>query len=115
MTTVSIYEQDLFGTIHWRVMRDDGRLIFDRHQTDFESEGDALAAIKGEFRRKQLGEVEIAIHRRRIESTPVPSSTPAEDKQKRDLARVRPLCHPARGSLILGGIVGLSRVIRFAS
>jgi hypothetical protein len=62
MTKVSIYEQEMFGKIHWRVMRDDGRLIFDRHQTDFESEADAVQAIEGEFRRKKLGAVEARIY-----------------------------------------------------
>ena len=63
VTKVSIYEQEMFGATHWRVMRDDGRLIFDRHQTDFPSEDEAVQAIAGEFRRKQLGEVEATIHR----------------------------------------------------
>ena len=54
MIRVSIYEQEMFGTVHWRVMRDDGRLIFDRFQTDFPSREEALSAVQGEFRRKHL-------------------------------------------------------------
>lgn len=54
MIKVSIYEQDLFGTVHWRVMRDDGRLIFDRFQTDFPSREEAVSACQGEFRRNHL-------------------------------------------------------------
>jgi hypothetical protein len=62
MSKVSVYEQELFGATHWRVMRDDGRLIFDRHQTDFPSEQEAIAAIAGEFRRKQLGPAQVSVH-----------------------------------------------------
>jgi hypothetical protein len=36
-------------------------LIFDRIQTDFESEDEALAAIRGEFRRKRLGAVRVRV------------------------------------------------------
>ena len=61
MTRVSVFEQECFGVIHYRVMRDDGRLIFDRHQTDFPSESEAVDAILGEFRRKQLGQVRVRV------------------------------------------------------
>jgi hypothetical protein len=62
-TYVSVYEQEMFGATHWRVMRDDARLIFDRHQTDFPSEQEALAAIEGEFRRQQLGSATVTVFR----------------------------------------------------
>lgn len=55
MITVSVYEQEMFGQTHWRVMRDDGQLIFGRHQTDFPSREDASIAINGVFRREKLG------------------------------------------------------------
>jgi len=58
---VRVYEQELFGTVHWRVIRDDGRLIFDRHQTDFPAQDEAIEAIRGEFRRKNLGEGKIVV------------------------------------------------------
>lgn len=62
MVNVSVYEQECWGVIHWRVMRDDGQLIFGRHQTDFPAEQEAVAAITGEFRRKQLGPAQVTIH-----------------------------------------------------
>jgi hypothetical protein len=61
MTHVSVYEQTCHGVVQYRVMRDDGRLIFDRFQTDFESEQEAISAIRGEFRRKKLGRVSIRV------------------------------------------------------
>lgn len=61
MIKVRVYEQELFGTVHWRVIRDDGRLIFDRHQTDFPAQDEAIEAIRGEFRRKNLGEGKIVV------------------------------------------------------
>ena len=63
MICVSVYEQELFGKVHYRVVRDDGRLIFDRHQTDFESEADAVACIRGECRRNLLGPVRVTAYR----------------------------------------------------
>ena len=62
MISISIYEQELFGTIHWRVMRDDGRLIFDRHQTDFPNRDEAIAAVRGTFRREKLGNGQIRVY-----------------------------------------------------
>ena len=62
ITTVSIYEQECFGKTHFRVMRDDGRLVMDCHQIDFESRGDANLSIEGEFRRKKLGPVRVLFH-----------------------------------------------------
>jgi len=55
MISVNVYEQEMFGSTHFRVMRDDGRLIFGRHALDFQSREEASAAIRGEFRRNQLG------------------------------------------------------------
>lgn len=60
-TQVSVYQQTCHGRVQYRVMRDDGQLIFDRHQTDFDNEDEALAAIRGEFRRKRLGAVRVRI------------------------------------------------------
>lgn len=61
-TTVSVYEQECHGRRHFRVMRDDGRLVMDCHQIDFESRDDANACIEGEFRRKKLGPVRVLFH-----------------------------------------------------
>ena len=60
--TVAVYEQEFFGEHHFRVMRRDGRLIFGEFQTGFPTEADALAAIRGVFRRK-LTRGKIEIHR----------------------------------------------------
>lgn len=60
-TIVSVYRQDCCGRIHYRVMRDDGQRIFERHMTDFESKDEAVSAIEGEFRRKKLGHPQIRI------------------------------------------------------
>ena len=62
MTSVDLYEQTCHGVVQYRVMRTDGRLIFDRIQTDFGTEEDAVNAIRGEFRRKKLGPVRIQFH-----------------------------------------------------
>ena len=62
MISVDIYEQDLHGRTHFRVMRADGRLIFDRQQTDFDSEQDAVSCLRGEPRRNHMGECRITIH-----------------------------------------------------
>ena len=61
MTHVSVYEQTCHGVVQYRVMRDDGRYIFDRIQTDFETLEEAVAAIRGEFRRKSLGPVSVRV------------------------------------------------------
>lgn len=61
MVRVSVYEQTCHGVVQWRVMRDDGFCIFDRIQTDFESEEDAVSAIRGEFRRNRLGPVSVRV------------------------------------------------------
>lgn len=58
---VSVYQQTCHGRVQYRVMRDDGQLIFDRHMTDFDSEDEALAALRGEFRRKRLGAVRVRV------------------------------------------------------
>lgn len=72
MIKVSVYEQELFGTVHWRVMRDDGRLIFDRHQTDFPSRDEAIQAIDGDACRNKLGAISVRTVRiNREESTVV--------------------------------------------
>ena len=65
--TISIYEQECFGKTHYRVMRNDGLLIFDRHMTDFDSLADAEQAIEGEFRRKKLGGYSLRVVRRGCE------------------------------------------------
>jgi hypothetical protein len=62
MSKVSVYEQECCGAIHWRVMRDDGRLIFNSHMVDFPCEQEAIDAIAGEFRRKQLGPAQVSVH-----------------------------------------------------
>jgi hypothetical protein len=60
-----IYEQELFfspGRKHYRVMRDGGGLIFDRHHhLDFDSLEDAKAAIEGDFRRNKRGPVIVRV------------------------------------------------------
>lgn len=61
LPNVSVYQQTCHGRVQYRVMRDDGHLIFDRHMTDFESEEWALTAIRGEFRRKRLGAVRVRV------------------------------------------------------
>lgn len=64
MTKVTIYEQELFGKIHYRVMRDDGQRIFDRIHTDFDSESEAVECVLSEFRRKKLGMVRVHVKSR---------------------------------------------------
>jgi hypothetical protein len=59
MTNVTIYEQECFGQTHFRTVRDDGWLLFGRHQTDFPSQEEALSAVLGEFRREKLGPVKV--------------------------------------------------------
>ena len=59
MTNVTIYEQECFGQTHFRTMRDDGRLLFGRHQVDFPSRDEALSAVVSEFRREKLGPVSV--------------------------------------------------------
>ncbi len=62
---VNVFEQELFGTVHWRVMRKDGQRIFgDRIMTDFPTESEALSAIEGDFRRNKLGDFTIVVKRR---------------------------------------------------
>ena len=59
---VNTFEQELFGSVHWRVMRQDWpNMIFGRHQTDFPTCEEAVAAVNGTFRRDQLGPGEIRI------------------------------------------------------
>ena len=50
---VSVYEQEMFGAVHWRVMRDDWQRIFGAMQVDFPSREEAHAAIHGECRRNR--------------------------------------------------------------
>ena len=52
-TAVTIYQQEMFGQEHWRAVRNDGVLLFRRHQTDFPSESEAIAAVEGDFRRRR--------------------------------------------------------------
>lgn len=53
---IQLRKLDSCGRELWRVMRLDGdRRIFDANMLDFDSEGEALLAIDGEFRRKKLG------------------------------------------------------------
>ena len=59
MLHVSIYEQECCGTVHYRVVRDDGRLIFDRLQTDFPERDEAISAVTSEFRRSKTGPFEV--------------------------------------------------------
>ncbi len=59
MTHITIYEQDCCGQKQFRVMRDDGGLIFGSIATDFATHKEAVSAILGEFRRKKLGAVHI--------------------------------------------------------
>ena len=61
MVHVSVYEQTCHGVVQYRVMRDDGLLVFDRIQTDFEREEEAVNAVRGEFRRKSLGAVSVRV------------------------------------------------------
>lgn len=61
MTNVTVYEQDCFGRIQYRAVRDDGCLLFGRHQTDFDTKDEALAAVLGEFRREKLGPVKVRL------------------------------------------------------
>lgn len=61
MIKITVYEQELFGSTHWRVVRDDARWIFGRHQTDFPYESDAIAAIRGEVARNNLGDADIRV------------------------------------------------------
>ena len=58
---VTIYEQSVYSQIHWRAMRDDACLLFGRHQTDFPSRDEAVAAVKADFRRRHDGPVEIHV------------------------------------------------------
>jgi len=60
MTNVTIYEQECFGQTHYRAVRDDGLLLFGRHQTDFPSKDEAVSAVLAEFRRKRLGAVRVS-------------------------------------------------------
>lgn len=57
MTKFSVYEQELFGSIHYRVVRNDGRAPFDDGslQVDFDTEDDAVQSIMGHCRRTKLG------------------------------------------------------------
>ena len=57
--TITIYEQEVFGRVQFRSMRDDGRLLFDRTQTDFSSLEEAKNAIVSDFRRRQDGPLEV--------------------------------------------------------
>jgi len=45
-------------------MRDDGYLIFDSHQVDFDTEAEAIMAIRGEARRNKMGPCQVLIHYR---------------------------------------------------
>ena len=56
---ITIYEQEVFGRVQYRTMRDDGRLLFDRIQTDFSSLEEAKNAIVNDFRRRQDGPLEV--------------------------------------------------------
>ena len=58
---VTIYQQECHGQEHWRVVRDDGYRIFDRLQTDFPAEDEAIMAVRGEARRHKLEPVQIRI------------------------------------------------------
>ena len=42
-------------------MRDDGRLLFGRHPSDFPSQQEALSAVLAEFRRDKLGPVNVSL------------------------------------------------------
>ena len=64
MTIVDVYEQDCHGRTQYRVMRRDGLLVFGVHQLDCGSQDEAVALIRGEFRRNRLGAFEIHSHRR---------------------------------------------------
>lgn len=61
MTTVNVYEQELFGETHYRVMRADGQLIFGRITTDFPTEHEAVNSVVWEFHRNKLGPVKIVV------------------------------------------------------
>lgn len=51
--SVTIYQQDCWGVEQWRAMRDDGLLLFNRHQTDFPLESEAVEAVRSDFYRRQ--------------------------------------------------------------
>lgn len=64
---ISIYEQDCWGKVHWRVMRDDGQQIMDCHQIDFDTEEDAVDSVFAWARRNKLS-VQVRV---RYRSSPV--------------------------------------------
>ena len=59
MHTITIYEQEIFGQVQYRALRDDGLLLFGRTMTDFLSLEEAKSAIVNDFRRRRDGPFQV--------------------------------------------------------
>ena len=82
MTIIEIYEQDVFGTKHWRAKRKDRQMLMGLHQIDYPTELEAVRSTLAHFRREGDSDATVVIRMHRLpDSQPYDTHYNSDGKQ----------------------------------